>query len=84
VKCCSPSATAPRPEIIFQCELGHVLAGLATGRTEPGQITLFNSVGLALQDLAFAALATGRTGDPLPRATRSTAPRLIGASATQP
>ena len=47
----------------FRCELGHVLAGLASGRTEPDQITLFNSVGLALQDLAFAALVTGRAGD---------------------
>ena len=46
----------------FRCESGHVLAGLATARVEPNQITLFNSVGVALQDLAFAALATGRAG----------------------
>jgi ornithine cyclodeaminase/alanine dehydrogenase len=48
----------------FRCELGNVLAGLATARTASNQITLFNSVGLALQDLAFAALVTGRAGHP--------------------
>lgn len=47
-------------EADFRCELGHVLAGLAPARTDPADITLFNSVGLALQDLAYAALATGR------------------------
>ncbi|MET9001848.1 hypothetical protein [Amycolatopsis sp. NPDC004169] len=41
----------------FRRELGAVLAGLTPGRTESEQITLFNSVGIALQDLAFAALA---------------------------
>jgi ornithine cyclodeaminase/alanine dehydrogenase len=46
----------------FRRELGDVLAGLATGRATAGEITLFNSVGLALQDLAFAALATGQIG----------------------
>ncbi|TNC20575.1 ornithine cyclodeaminase family protein [Amycolatopsis alkalitolerans] len=45
----------------FRCELGAVLAGLAPGRTQHEQITLFNSVGIALQDLAFAALALKRT-----------------------
>jgi ornithine cyclodeaminase/alanine dehydrogenase len=53
----------------FQCELGDVLAGLATARTDPSQITLFNSVGLALQDLAFAALVTGRAGHTTPPPT---------------
>jgi ornithine cyclodeaminase/alanine dehydrogenase len=59
----------------FRRELGAVLAGLAPGRTTPAEITLFNSVGIALQDLAFAALAlehapesgpdskSGQTGD---------------------
>ncbi|GAB3150914.1 alanine dehydrogenase [Amycolatopsis stemonae] len=41
----------------FRQELGAVLAGLTPGRTERDQITLFNSIGIALQDLAFAALA---------------------------
>lgn len=45
----------------FRCELGSVLARLAPGRTGHEQITLFNSVGIALQDLAFAALALKRT-----------------------
>ena len=44
----------------YRRELGHVLAGLAPARTDDGEITVFNSVGLALQDLAYAALATGR------------------------
>ena len=43
----------------YRTELGAVLAGLAPGRTGPDQITMFNSVGIALQDLAFAALALG-------------------------
>ncbi|SFS65318.1 ornithine cyclodeaminase family protein [Saccharopolyspora flava] len=41
----------------FRSELGAVLADLAPGRTGREQITLFNSIGIALQDLAFAALA---------------------------
>jgi alanine dehydrogenase len=41
----------------YRTELGAVLAGLAPGRTDRDEITLFNSVGVALQDLAFAALA---------------------------
>ncbi len=35
-------------------ELGAVCAGLAPGRGEPGEITLFDSTGLAIQDLAIA------------------------------
>ncbi|GAA4557118.1 ornithine cyclodeaminase family protein [Pseudonocardia xishanensis] len=41
----------------FGVELGAVLAGQAPGRTSREEITLFNSVGVALQDLAYAALA---------------------------
>ncbi|UFS57920.1 ornithine cyclodeaminase family protein [Subtercola endophyticus] len=37
-------------------ELGDVITGVADGRTGAEQITLFNSVGLALQDLAIGAL----------------------------
>ena len=40
----------------FQRELGAVLLGQDPGRTGRDDITLFNSVGLALQDLAYAAL----------------------------
>lgn len=43
----------------YATELGAVLAGLAPGRTDRSEITLFNSVGVALQDLAYAALALG-------------------------
>ena len=38
-------------------ELGSVLAGAADGRRDAGDITLFDSTGLALQDLAVAKVA---------------------------
>lgn len=37
-------------------ELGEVLIGAKSGRTEPDQITLYNSLGIGLQDLAAARL----------------------------
>jgi ornithine cyclodeaminase len=37
-------------------ELGEIIAGTAEGRTTPEQITLYKSVGVAVQDLAAAAL----------------------------
>lgn len=37
-------------------ELGEVLIGTKTGRAEPDQITLYNSLGIGLQDLAAARL----------------------------
>ncbi|MEU8242853.1 BMP family ABC transporter substrate-binding protein [Actinoplanes missouriensis] len=40
----------------FRRELGDVLAGREEGRQSPEQITLFNSVGVGLQDLATARL----------------------------
>lgn len=46
-------------------ELGDVIAGKITGRADPDEITLFDSVGLASQDLAIGALlvaAARRTG----------------------
>ena len=45
-------------------ELGAVCAGLAPGRGAPGDITLFDSTGLAIQDLAIAlgALEALRAG----------------------
>ncbi|MDQ6776321.1 MAG: ornithine cyclodeaminase family protein, partial [Actinomycetota bacterium] len=45
-------------------ELGGVLAGAATGRPGPEAVTLFDSTGLAIQDLAIAAavLAAWRAG----------------------
>lgn len=44
-------------------ELGAVLAGSAAGRREPEAITLFDSTGLAIQDLAVAVLAYERWRD---------------------
>jgi alanine dehydrogenase len=38
-------------------ELGHVLTGESNGRRSAGDITLFDSSGLAIQDLAIAKLA---------------------------
>jgi ornithine cyclodeaminase/alanine dehydrogenase-like protein (mu-crystallin family) len=38
-------------------ELGAVLAGDAPGRPGPHAVTLFDSTGLAIQDLAIAAAA---------------------------
>ena len=37
-------------------ELGEIVAGTAAGRTAPEQITLYKSVGVAVQDLAAATL----------------------------
>jgi alanine dehydrogenase len=51
-----PIAEGAVSESHFRLELGDVLAGLAPGRQSPEQITLFNSVGVGLQDLAAARL----------------------------
>jgi ornithine cyclodeaminase len=40
-----------------RAELGEVLLGDAPGRLTPGEITVFESLGLAVEDLAAAALA---------------------------
>jgi ornithine cyclodeaminase len=37
--------------------LGEVLAGMRPGRTSPGQVTVFDGTGVALQDLVVAELA---------------------------
>ena len=37
-------------------ELGEIVAGAATGRSSPEEVTLYKSVGVAVQDLAAAAL----------------------------
>ena len=44
-------------------ELGTVLAGDAPGRTSPDEITVFDSTGLAIQDLAVALAAFERRGE---------------------
>jgi ornithine cyclodeaminase/alanine dehydrogenase-like protein (mu-crystallin family) len=41
-------------------ELGDVLIGTAEGRTSEGEITVFDSTGLAIQDLAIALAAMER------------------------
>ena len=44
-------------------QLGAVLAGDADGRTSAGEITTFDSTGLAIQDLAVAITALASVGD---------------------
>ena len=44
-------------------QLGDVLAGTAQGRTSNDDITVFDSTGLAIQDLAIALAALERVGD---------------------
>ncbi|WUW23671.1 ornithine cyclodeaminase family protein [Streptomyces sp. NBC_01463] len=44
-------------------ELGDVLTGACAGRTSPEDITLFDSVGIGLQDLAAARLLIDRAGE---------------------
>ena len=41
-------------------ELGDVIAGRVRGRTAPGEVTLFKSLGLAIEDVAAAALVYRR------------------------
>jgi ornithine cyclodeaminase/alanine dehydrogenase-like protein (mu-crystallin family) len=49
-------------------QLGEVLIGTAEGRTSDGDITVFDSSGLAIQDLAIALAAMERAGElDLPR-----------------
>jgi ornithine cyclodeaminase len=58
----------------LQGELGELLLGRIAGRTSPDEVTLFKSLGLAVEDLASGlhiyrqALARGR-GTPLPEET---------------
>ena len=44
-------------------ELGVVLIGEHAGRTDPDEITVFDSTGLAIQDLAIALAAIDRAGE---------------------
>ena len=44
----------------LRTELGQVITGEAPGRTSADQITLYNSVGVAIQDLAIARLLIER------------------------
>ncbi|NGN66181.1 ornithine cyclodeaminase family protein [Streptomyces sp. A7024] len=51
-----PLAEGALTEDDFRRELGDVLSGRAEGRTSAADLTLFNSVGVGLQDLAAARL----------------------------
>jgi ornithine cyclodeaminase/alanine dehydrogenase-like protein (mu-crystallin family) len=60
-----PSAFAPPPggapelagvDPAAAVELGEIVLGTRPGRTAPGEITLYKSVGIAIQDLAAASL----------------------------
>ena len=44
-------------------ELGAVLAGVAAGRQSDDDITIFDSTGLAIQDLAIALAALERADE---------------------
>jgi alanine dehydrogenase len=44
-------------------QLGDVLAGTASGRQSKGDITIFDSTGLAIQDLAIALAAMERADE---------------------
>ena len=44
-------------------ELGNVLTGDAEGRRSPDEITIFDSTGLAIQDLAIAIAALERASE---------------------
>ncbi len=44
-------------------QLGDVLAGTASGRQSDDEITVFDSTGLAIQDLAIALAAMEKAGD---------------------
>lgn len=50
------------PEHI-RAELGEVLTGVHSGRTSPEEITVFKSLGLALEDLAAAAHVYQKAGE---------------------
>ena len=41
----------------IRAELGEVLAGTAAGRRDNGELTLFRSLGIAVEDLAAAETA---------------------------
>ncbi|MGZ4290220.1 MAG: ornithine cyclodeaminase family protein, partial [Gaiellaceae bacterium] len=50
------SELASLDESAVHAELGELVSGARPGRTTPGEITLYKSVGVAVQDLAAAAL----------------------------
>jgi alanine dehydrogenase len=57
---CVPIAEGVIAAADVHADLGQVILGTRPGRTREEQITLFNSVGLALQDMATARLVLDR------------------------
>jgi ornithine cyclodeaminase len=55
-----PAADGVFGEEHIKAELGEVLAGLAPGRTDERELTVFKSLGIAVEDLAAADLAVRR------------------------
>jgi ornithine cyclodeaminase/alanine dehydrogenase-like protein (mu-crystallin family) len=53
-----PALEKGRLHVGMLTELGEVIAGLRPGRTAPDQVTLFESQGMAMQDLIIAAELT--------------------------
>ena len=51
------------PEDVIHAEIGEVLAGMKSGRESAGEITLYKSVGIAIQDVAIANLVYHRALD---------------------
>ena len=51
-----PLSEAAISQSHFSDELGHVITGRAAGRVSEGEITLYKSVGLGIQDIAAARL----------------------------
>jgi ornithine cyclodeaminase len=47
----------------IRAELGEVLAGTAAGRRDAGELTLFRSLGLAIEDLAAAETAVAAAAE---------------------
>lgn len=58
-----PLAEGVLREEDFRVELGDVLTGRAPGRTSDTELTLFNSVGVGLQDLAVARMLIDLAGE---------------------
>ncbi len=51
-----PRAAGELDELDIRAEIGEVLTGTATGRQDAGEVTVFDSSGIAIQDLAAARL----------------------------
>ncbi len=52
-----PIGAGELAESVIAAELGEVIIGAAPGRTSPEEITIFKSIGVAIEDVAVAAYA---------------------------